>query len=148
MGLAKLNERVKDPTLQEVFEGLFPRDDPKNTRFAINFFTSIGLGGLTDDLREHLKSHPKPTAVPALPIKEEKPSSSDESTSSSSSSSSSSTTTDSSSSSSSSSEDEVPAKKKRSKRKGKKCKSKDEKEEKPKKTRSKKKKGKTVKRDK
>ncbi|KAL0110598.1 hypothetical protein PUN28_013883 [Cardiocondyla obscurior] len=55
MGLAKLNERVKDVTLQEVFEGLFPRDDPKKTRFAINFFTSIGLGGLTDDLREHLK---------------------------------------------------------------------------------------------
>ncbi|XP_070518792.1 pre-mRNA-splicing factor CWC22 homolog [Cardiocondyla obscurior] len=55
MGLAKLNERVKDVTLQEVFEGLFPRDDPRKTRFAINFFTSIGLGGLTDDLREHLK---------------------------------------------------------------------------------------------
>ena len=29
------------------FEGLLPRDNPKNTRFAINFFTSIGLGGLT-----------------------------------------------------------------------------------------------------
>jgi hypothetical protein len=33
--------------LQEAFGGLFPKDDPKNTRFAINFFTSIGLGGLT-----------------------------------------------------------------------------------------------------
>ena len=29
------------------FEGLFPRDNPRDTRFAINFFTSIGLGGLT-----------------------------------------------------------------------------------------------------
>ena len=29
------------------FEGLFPRDNPRNTRFAINFFTAIGLGGLT-----------------------------------------------------------------------------------------------------
>ncbi|KAK2583002.1 hypothetical protein KPH14_009047 [Odynerus spinipes] len=56
MGLSKLNQRVKDVTLQEAFSGLFPRDNPKNTRFAINFFTSIGLGGLTDDLREHLKS--------------------------------------------------------------------------------------------
>jgi pre-mRNA-splicing factor CWC22 len=36
-----------------------PKDTPKNTRFAINFFTSIGLGGLTDDLREHLKNMPK-----------------------------------------------------------------------------------------
>jgi hypothetical protein len=34
-------------------------------RFAINFFTSIGLGGLTEDLRTHLKAAPKPTAVVA-----------------------------------------------------------------------------------
>lgn len=34
-------------TLQPFFEGLLPRDNPRNTRFAINFFTSIGLGGLT-----------------------------------------------------------------------------------------------------
>ena len=63
MGLIKLNQRIKDPTLQEAFDGLFPRDDPRNTRFAINFFTSIGLGGLTDDLRDHLKAIPK-TVMP------------------------------------------------------------------------------------
>lgn len=34
-------------TLLPFFEGLLPRDNPRNTRFAINFFTSIGLGGLT-----------------------------------------------------------------------------------------------------
>nr|CAD7606483.1 unnamed protein product [Timema genevievae] len=66
MGLTKLNNRVKDPTLQMAFDGLFPRDNPKNTRFAINFFTSIGLGGLTDELREHLKSQPKAPLVPQL----------------------------------------------------------------------------------
>ncbi|CAK8676947.1 unnamed protein product [Clavelina lepadiformis] len=55
MGLTKLNNRLKDPTLAPFFEGIFPRDNPKSTRFAINFFTSIGLGGITDDLREHLK---------------------------------------------------------------------------------------------
>ena len=38
------------------FEGLFPKDNPKNTRFAINFFTSIGLGGITDNLRDYLKT--------------------------------------------------------------------------------------------
>lgn len=148
MGLAKLNERVKDVTLQEVFEGLFPRDDPKNTRFAINFFTSIGLGGLTDDLREHLKSHPKPVAVPVIAAKEEELSSSDESVSSSSSSSSSSSLSSSSSSSdssSSSSEDEAPKKKKS---KQKKLKSKGKKEEKLKKIQKKKKKNKTTKKDK
>ena len=47
MGLAKLNERFKDPGMQAFFGGLFPRDDPRNTRFAINFFTAIGLGVLT-----------------------------------------------------------------------------------------------------
>lgn len=35
------------------------RDEPKNVRFAINFFSSIGLGYLTDDLREFLKNMPK-----------------------------------------------------------------------------------------
>ncbi|XP_065834376.1 pre-mRNA-splicing factor CWC22 homolog [Oscarella lobularis] len=59
MGLPKLNERLKDPTLAAYFEGLMPRDNPRNTRFSINFFTSVGLGGLTDDLREHLKNAPK-----------------------------------------------------------------------------------------
>jgi len=29
------------------------------SRFAINFFTSIGLGGLTEQLREHLRNMPK-----------------------------------------------------------------------------------------
>ncbi|EPB74999.1 MIF4G domain protein [Ancylostoma ceylanicum] len=47
MGLAKLYERTSDPTLQTAFAGLFPRDNPQNTRFAINFFTLTGLGGLT-----------------------------------------------------------------------------------------------------
>lgn len=47
MGLSKLNARLKEPTLAEYFAGLFPKDNPRNTRFSINFFTSIGLGGLT-----------------------------------------------------------------------------------------------------
>lgn len=55
LGLKKLAERVRDPRSAEWFAGLFPKDNPKNTRFAINFFTSIGLGALTTDLREHLK---------------------------------------------------------------------------------------------
>ena len=29
--------------LAPAFEGLMPRDNPRNTRFSINFFTSIGL---------------------------------------------------------------------------------------------------------
>ncbi|GAA31003.2 pre-mRNA-splicing factor CWC22 [Clonorchis sinensis] len=56
MGLAKLQNRLRDETLQPFFAGLLPRDNPKDTRFAINFLTTIGLGGLTLDLREHLQA--------------------------------------------------------------------------------------------
>ncbi|UYV71636.1 CWC22 [Cordylochernes scorpioides] len=109
MGLPKLNERVKDPTLS-AFEGLFPRDNPRNTRFAINFFTSIGLGGLTDELREHLKTSAEVPQTngqaPAVPSSSSDSSSSDSSSSSSSSSESSSSSDDSSSSDSSSSSSE------------------------------------------
>lgn len=83
MGLGKLNARLKDPTMQAHFEGLFPRDNPKNTRFAINFFTSIGLGGLTDELREHLKAVPKVPDVPVIESSSSGSSSSSESNSSS-----------------------------------------------------------------
>lgn len=56
LGLLELKARVSEEGLQPYLAGLFPKNDPKKTRFAINFFTAIGLGGLTDDLREHLKS--------------------------------------------------------------------------------------------
>lgn len=56
LGLAKLQARLRDETLQSFFAHLLPRDNPKDTRFAINFLTTIGLGGLTLDLREHLQA--------------------------------------------------------------------------------------------
>ena len=59
MGLIKLNQRLQDPELAPWFANIFPRDNPKNMRFSINFFTSIGLGGLTDALRAHLADLPK-----------------------------------------------------------------------------------------
>ncbi|RAK74809.1 MIF4G-domain-containing protein [Aspergillus fijiensis CBS 313.89] len=66
MGLPKLQERMRDEILRPSFEGMFPTDNPRNTRFSINYFTSIGMGILTEDMREHLKNLPKPT-IPALP---------------------------------------------------------------------------------
>jgi len=45
--------------MQGSFESIFPKDHPKNTRFSINFFTSIGLGGITESLREYLKNMPR-----------------------------------------------------------------------------------------
>jgi len=44
---------------REWFRGMFPKDNARNTRYAINFFTSIGLGPLTDGMREFLKNAPK-----------------------------------------------------------------------------------------
>jgi pre-mRNA-splicing factor CWC22 len=59
LGIRLLNERLNDPTMQDSFEAIFPKDNPKNTRFSINFFTSIGLGGITESLREYLKNMPR-----------------------------------------------------------------------------------------
>ncbi|XP_067007944.2 pre-mRNA-splicing factor CWC22 homolog [Anabrus simplex] len=128
MGLPKLNERVKDATLQAAFDGLFPRDNPKNTRFAINFFTSIGLGGLTDELRDHLKSQPKVPILPKIVEALAGGSSSDSSSSS----------DDSSSDSSSDSDDESTHKKSRSSKKKEKQKSRRTKKKKKKSKHSKK----------
>lgn len=67
MGMKNLQERLKDPFLQDLFTGLFPKDNPRNTRFSINYFTSIGMGGVTEDMREHLKNHVAAQAAIAPP---------------------------------------------------------------------------------
>ncbi|XP_040296767.1 pre-mRNA-splicing factor CWC22 homolog [Bufo bufo] len=113
MGLPKLNARLKDVTLQPFFEGLLPMDNPKNTRFAINFFTSIGLGGLTDELREHLKNAPKMIMTQKQNVESSDSSSSESSSSSSESSSDSSS--DSSSSDNDSSSDSDSSKRRKAK---------------------------------
>jgi len=66
MGMAKLQARLKDDAYISSFTGLFPRDNPRNTRFSINYFTSIGMGAVTEDMREYLQNMPKP-ALPAPP---------------------------------------------------------------------------------
>ncbi|TEY46366.1 hypothetical protein BOTCAL_0315g00060 [Botryotinia calthae] len=66
MGMAKLQARLKDDILRPYFEGLFPRDNPRNKRFSINYFTSIGMGAITEEMREYLQNMPKP-ALPTLP---------------------------------------------------------------------------------
>ncbi|KAJ5309418.1 uncharacterized protein N7443_001879 [Penicillium atrosanguineum] len=66
MGLPSLQARFRDEILQPSFEGLFPTENPRHTRFSVNYFTSIGMGILTEDMREQLKNLPRPT-VPALP---------------------------------------------------------------------------------
>ena len=62
------NARIRrDKTLTEVdavwllyaYSECSVQDTVRNMRFSINFFTSIGLGGLTDNMREHLANMPK-----------------------------------------------------------------------------------------
>ena len=55
MGLKALAERFKDEEVKRSCAGMFPTDVPKNTRFAINYFTSIGMGIVTEEMREYLK---------------------------------------------------------------------------------------------
>ncbi|KAI9692212.1 MAG: pre-mRNA-splicing factor cwc22 [Bathelium mastoideum] len=69
LGMRSLADKLKDPLLQPSMAGIFPTDDPRNTRFAINFFTAVGMGVLTEGMREFLKNIPKPE-IPALPEKE------------------------------------------------------------------------------
>ena len=54
MGLKELTEKLNDPEMQEYFVGLFPKDHPLNTRFAINYFSVIGLESVIAPLREFL----------------------------------------------------------------------------------------------
>ncbi|KIJ63282.1 hypothetical protein HYDPIDRAFT_92579 [Hydnomerulius pinastri MD-312] len=55
MGLKTLAERFKDEEVRMACKDMFPTDNPKNTRFSINYFTSIGMGVLTEEMREYLK---------------------------------------------------------------------------------------------
>ncbi|KAF5003349.1 hypothetical protein FDECE_10097 [Fusarium decemcellulare] len=64
MGMSKLRARMEDETLRPNLEGLFPKDNPRNIRFSINYFTSIGMGALTEEMRTQLQNMPKP-ALPA-----------------------------------------------------------------------------------
>ncbi|KAF1959013.1 MIF4G-domain-containing protein [Byssothecium circinans] len=65
MGQKTVVERMKDPMIQDSLTGIFPTDNQVNTRFSINFFTAIGMGVLTEGMREFLKNNPpKPAALP------------------------------------------------------------------------------------
>lgn len=54
-GCPKLLSRFYSPMCRGDFIGIFPDDGAKGLRFSINFFTAIGLGPLTEPMRERLK---------------------------------------------------------------------------------------------
>lgn len=66
VGMPRLRARLAEPDLQPSLDGLFPSDDnARHLRFSINYFTSIGMGPLTEDMRDRLQNLPKP-ALPAV----------------------------------------------------------------------------------
>ncbi|KAI6036989.1 MIF4G-domain-containing protein [Pisolithus microcarpus] len=77
MGLKALAERFKDEEIRTACKDLFPMDNPKNTRFSINYFTSIGLGILTEEMREYLKNAPRLIMEQRRALLEQESSSSD-----------------------------------------------------------------------
>jgi pre-mRNA-splicing factor CWC22 len=52
LGIRALSNKMNDDEVTAVRDALFPRDCAKNTRFAINFFTAIDLGGVTETARK------------------------------------------------------------------------------------------------
>ncbi|CAK7891219.1 pre-mRNA-splicing factor Cwc22p [[Candida] anglica] len=63
LGIKELKERVTEDFIKPSIRGIFPVidtkwDDADNLRFSINFFTAIGLGVLTEEMRDVLKNLP------------------------------------------------------------------------------------------
>lgn len=56
LSLPTLMEYTQDPSKEEAFKDLLPKDTEQDMRFAINFFTFSGLGQLTEDMRKELLS--------------------------------------------------------------------------------------------
>lgn len=61
IGVKQLKERFSEEFIQPYTKTLFPKTTREETMFAINFFTVLHLGPLTDDMREYLESLPPPS---------------------------------------------------------------------------------------
>lgn len=59
LGVKEFKLRISEDEIQNALSGMFPTNHPRNIRFAINYFTSIGLGQLTQEMRQNLKNLPK-----------------------------------------------------------------------------------------
>lgn len=53
-GIEQLKREVKQETTASPLRGLFPNEGLESLRYCINFFTAIGLGPLTDEMRERV----------------------------------------------------------------------------------------------
>lgn len=57
MGISVFAKKMEEQG--SAVESLFPQDSVESARFSINFFTSIGLGAVTEKLREFLQDAPR-----------------------------------------------------------------------------------------
>ncbi|GMF24876.1 unnamed protein product [[Candida] boidinii] len=58
LGLNLLKERLEEEYIKPFISGMFPIKGSENLRFSINFFTAIGLGILTENMRDILQELP------------------------------------------------------------------------------------------
>ncbi|CAF3310613.1 unnamed protein product [Rotaria socialis] len=63
-----MKNNLTDPKLSNCFQGLFPSDNPENAQFRINFFTSIGLGRIINELNKFIISNPTPASSSFMSI--------------------------------------------------------------------------------
>ncbi|AMD21985.1 HFR130Cp [Eremothecium sinecaudum] len=54
LGIQELQNRLNEPYIQSYIKNLFPQEGAEKTVFAINYFTAIGLGDLTEKMRNAL----------------------------------------------------------------------------------------------
>jgi pre-mRNA-splicing factor CWC22 len=64
IGINHLIERINEPYVKPFILGIFPKENAEHLRFSINYFTAIGMGKLTEDMRECLDN--LPIDVPAI----------------------------------------------------------------------------------
>ncbi|SMN22404.1 similar to Saccharomyces cerevisiae YGR278W CWC22 Spliceosome-associated protein that is required for pre-mRNA splicing [Maudiozyma saulgeensis] len=55
IGINELRARLDESYIQPYLSGLFPKEDPDDMRYAINYFTAINLGVLTEGMRRELQ---------------------------------------------------------------------------------------------
>ncbi|KAL3233381.1 Pre-mRNA-splicing factor CWC22 [Nakaseomyces bracarensis] len=56
IGIEEVQERLSEEYIRPYLTSIFPEDDIDAIRYSINYFTSIGLGVLTKQMRERLQS--------------------------------------------------------------------------------------------
>lgn len=58
IGENEFNLRISEEYIQPYIEGIFPHNNAENVKFSINYFTAIGLGKITEQMRTILKDLP------------------------------------------------------------------------------------------